>query len=291
MALLAAACTEDGPERETGKLDVVASFYVLAEVARAVGGDDVVVHDLTPAGTEPHDVELTSSQVDDIEDAGVLIYLGNGFQPAIERAAKRRGPDIVDDDDGKATVDVLDPVPDDQIKEDDPHIWLAPALLSAAVSGVRDALGEADPDNAVEYTRRAEAYQQQLVALDAEMREGLADCERRVIVTAHEAFHYLAATYGLEQKAISGLSPGAEPEGDRLSELAGEIERTGATTVFTEELVPAKTAQALAREAGVATAVLDPLEGLTDAKRKAGATYFTVMRENLQALRKALGCN
>jgi len=286
VALLAGgACSDDdgGPDAGTGKIEVVTSFYVLSEVAAAIGGDLANVHNLTPPGTEPHDVELTSGQVDRIEDADAVIYLGGGFQPAIEDAVERRGRD-------KVSIDVLSAVPDDQVRDDDPHIWLAPDLLRAAVNGVRDALGDADPDNAVTYTERAEAYQQQLVALDAEMREGLAACERKMIVTAHEAFHYLATQYGLEQKAISGLSPESEPEGDRLSELADEIERTGATTVFTEELASPKTADALAREAGVTTAVLDPVEGLSDTKRRAGATYFTVMRENLEALRTALGC-
>lgn len=289
LVLVAGACTDEGDDRDgpDGKLQVVAAFYPLAEAAAAIGGDRVDVHDLTPAGTEPHDLELTSGQVDRILDADVVVYLGNGFQPAVEQAVKQRREDSGG---RRRTVDVLSAVPDDRVQDDDPHVWLAPMLFRAAVNGIRDALGDADPDNAVTFTERSEAYRAQLLTLDSELRQGLAACERRVIVTAHDAFRYLATEYGLEQKAISGLSPESEPEADRIDELAEEIERTGATTVFTEELVSPKTAQALAREAGVETAVLDPIEGLTDEKRRAGATYFTVMRENLRALRAALGC-
>lgn len=279
------ACSNDDGEAASGKVDVVAGFYPVAEIAAAVGGDSVTVTNVTPAGAEPHDIELTSSQVDHIEDADLVIYVGGGFQPAVERAVERRPREL-----GSTNVDILQTTPREQLKGKDPHVWLAPMLLRSTVIRMRNALGQVDPDNAMDYTERANAYEQQLVALNEEFQTGLADCERRVIVTAHEAFHYLARAYGLEQKAISGLSPAAEPEGDRLSELADEIQRTGATTVFTEQLVSSKTADALAREAGVTTAVLDPIEGLTDAKRKAGATYFTVMRENLQALRTALGC-
>jgi zinc transport system substrate-binding protein len=284
FVLVAAAC--DADRARPSELDVVAAFSPLAEAAAAIGGDRVEVHDLTPAGSEPHDLELTSRQVDRILDADVVLYVGNGFQPSVEEAVRQRG----DGDDRRPTVDVLSTVPADQLRRDDPHVWLAPRLFEAAVNGIRDALGDADPENAVAYTERAEAYQQRLRTLDGELRAGLADCERNVVVTAHEAFGYLAGSYGLEQKAISGLSPESEPEADRIDLLAEEIERTGATTVFTERLASTKTAQALAREAGVEVAVLDPIEGLTEEQRRAGATYFTVMRENLRTLRGALGC-
>lgn len=290
LVLLLGACGDgseggDGADR-SGKVEVVASFYPLAEIATVVGGDTVTVHNLTPAGTEPHDLEMTGKQVDRIEDADIVLFVGNGFQPAVEEAAERREPEP-----GEAVIDALRSVPREQLEGDDPHVWLAPMLLRSIVSRVGNALGAADPDNAVAYTERADAYRQQLLELHEELQAGLAICERTTVVTAHDAFHYLASHYGLETKAITGISPESEPEADRLDDLAAEIERTGATTVFTEELVSPKTAQALAREAGVKTAVLDPIEGLSDEKRRAGATYFTVMRENLAALRTALGCS
>jgi zinc transport system substrate-binding protein len=269
-----------------GRLDVVASFYPLAEAAAMVGGGDVSVTNLTPPGTEPHDIELTTRQVDRIHDADVVVYLGRGFQSAVERAVGRRDGN----GDGNGAVDGLQAVDRAKLSGRDPHVWLDPSMMTDIASAVTDALAKAEPAKADAFRGRFRSYRQSLADLLQEMQAGLAHCDRKVIVTAHEAFHYLAERFGLRQEAIAGLSPDAEPPADRLAALADDIERTGATTVFTEALVSPKVADALAREAHVTTAVLDPLEGLTKAKQASGASYVTVMRENLATLRTALGC-
>jgi zinc transport system substrate-binding protein len=273
-----------GPRR----INVVASFYPLYEAAQRVGGAGVKVTNLTPAGSEPHDVELNTRQVDRIEDADLVVFLGRGFQPALEKAAARAKG---------AKVDILDdlgsllPAPDGDDKlVVDPHVWLDPRLFKQIVAEVAGALAAADPANRATYEANAGAYTGQLGELDAAFAAGLASCARRVVVTSHAAFGYLAGRYGLSQEAIAGLEPESEPSPKRLAELAGRVRTEGSTTVFYETLVSPKVARSLAREAGVTTAVLDPLEGLSDADAKAGRTYLSAMRENLDALRSALGC-
>jgi zinc transport system substrate-binding protein len=118
----------------------------------------------------------------------------------------------------------------------------------------------------------------------------LASCARKDLVTSHAAFGYLAARYGLKQIAITGVDPGAEPGAQTLSDVVDTIRREHATTVFFEPLVSPKVARTVAREAGVSTAVLDPIEGLTPAEAARGDDYVTLMLRNLRALRKALGC-
>ena len=127
--------------------------------------------------------------------------------------------------------------------------------------------------------------------LDDELRTGLGSCKRHEIVTSHAAFGYLATRYGLEQIALTGLSPEAEPSPRDLEALVDEVEKSRATTVFFETLVSPKLAQTVAREAGAKTAVLDPLEGLTGDERSAGDDYLTIMRTNLATLREALECS
>jgi zinc transport system substrate-binding protein len=122
------------------------------------------------------------------------------------------------------------------------------------------------------------------------MTSGLADCARRTFVTSHAAFGYLAARYGLEQVPLAGLSPEAEPSPRALEALVAKVRETGATTVFFETLVPADLARTVARESGARAATLDPLEGLTEEAASSGADYFSVMEDNLAALREALGC-
>lgn len=110
------------------------------------------------------------------------------------------------------------------------------------------------------------------------------------MVVNHAAFGYMADAYGLEQVPISGISPEAEVDPARLAELRELVVREGVTTIFTEELASPEVAQTLASEAGVATAVLNPLEGLTEEQLDAGEDYVSVMRGNLRTLEAGLGC-
>jgi zinc transport system substrate-binding protein len=258
---------------------VVASFYPLAYAAEQVGAGRVKVTNLTPAGAEPHDLELTPAQVDRVLDASVVLDLGRGFQPAVEDAASQR--------DG-VTLELLDALPG--VKPSDPHVWLDPILMSDIVTRVQRALTNADPGGKAVYAANAGELRLRLRSLDARYRAGLAKCDRHLVVTAHEAFGYLAHRYGLRQEGVAGLSPDAEPDPQRLGELADLAKREHVTVIFTEELVSPRIAETLAREVGVRTEVLNPLEGLSDAERKRGADYFTVMDANLAKLRDALGC-
>jgi len=269
--LFLGACGGGGAD-DDGRVRVVAAFAPLAEVAERVGGGGVTVTNLTPAGAEPHDLELTTEQVDDLLDADVVLYLGDGFQPAVEEASERTEG---------ARIDLLEGE-----EGEDPHVWLDPQAMARLVERVRDALVEADGDGADGYRQRAAVYVDELRDLDADYEAGLAECDRRVIVTAHDAFGRLAERYDLEQVAVAGLSPEAEPDPRRLAEIADEVRARGVTTVFTEALVPPEIAETLAREAGVRTDLLDPIENF------AGPTddYVSVMRQNLDVLRQALGC-
>ncbi|MGH3851436.1 MAG: metal ABC transporter substrate-binding protein, partial [Pseudonocardiaceae bacterium] len=254
MAAATAACGQSANEssRPTGdeRIDVVASFYPLAQVVERVGGDRVRVENLTPSGVEPHDLELTPAQVDSIDDADFVVFLGGGFQPAVEKAVKRRGPAATDVSEGVGLVsgaaealkaeegggDQAGEVADGQAAAADPHFWLDPQLLAKTISPVQDALTKAKPADSDEFRANGAAMADELAALDLRFREGLANCVRREVVTAHAAFYYLTARYGLTQRPITGLSPESEPDPGRLAELTDLIKSRGITTVFYEEL-------------------------------------------------------
>ena len=163
----------------------------------------------------------------------------------------------------------------------DPHVWLDPVRYAAIAERIGEELGRRP---------EAERFAATLRALDREFRRGLSRCARDEIVTSHAAFGYLAARYGLKQVAITGVSPEAEPTPRDLEDVVRQVRAVGATTVFFETLVSPRLAETVAREVGASTAVLDPLEGLTEKEIAAGEDYFSVMRENLAALRTALGC-
>lgn len=279
-----------GARAAGGRPQVVTAFYPLFEAARRVGGNLVGVTNLTAAGGEPHDLELTSRQVDRIEDAAVVFYLGNGFQPAVERAvarAKGRTVDLLAD---AGSLLATLPGQSGGGLRSDPHVWLDPQLFKAMVVRIAGALAEADPANRSAYQAGGATYARELDDLDAAFRRGLAACDRRTIVTSHAAFAYLARRYGLTQQPISGLGPDADPDPRRLAALAAQVRAEGTTTIFFETLVSPRVAQTLARETGASTAVLDPIEGLSDTGVMAGKTYGSVMLDNLATLRTALGC-
>jgi zinc transport system substrate-binding protein len=284
------ACGSSEPGTDGSRIDVVASFYPLAEAASRVGGASVRVDDLTPPGVEPHDLELTPDDLERISTADVVVYLGGGFQPAVEDAVAQAEDAIV--------VDVLHgldtrPAPPDEANEGvavDPHVWLDPRRFAEIVDQVVGALVGADPAMEEAYRTNGETFRDELDQLDDAFRAGLSSCERRTIVTSHDAFGYLAEAYGLTQLPITGLSPEAEPDARRLAELRDLVASEGITTIFAEELVSPDVAETLADEAGVTVDLLNPIESLTDEQSDLGKDYDALMRQNLEALERALDC-
>jgi zinc transport system substrate-binding protein len=268
----------------------VSASYPVQEAAQRVGGEAVEVVNLTPPGVEPHDLELTPSAVEQIQSADLVLYLGGGFQPAVEDALSGAEGERVDLLAGLTTR----PPPAEEAEEGlvvDPHVWLAPPLYADMVGDVAEALTRAVPDSAASLRSNARAFQAEIEELDRQFRDGLGDCQRDTIVTSHAAFGYLANAYGLTQEPIGGVTPEAEPSPARLAELRVLVEREGITTIFTEELVSPEVAQTLAEEAGVQTAVLSTIEGLTPEQEAAGDDYVSLMLENLSTLEDALGCS
>jgi zinc transport system substrate-binding protein len=261
LASVVAGCGGGADSERT----VVAAFYPLAWAVEQVADDSIEVVNLTPPGAEPHDLELSPADVETVRDAETVVYLGGGFQPALEDALDGRED---------RSLDVL-------AGQADPHVWLDPLRFATAVSAIATALGD---------RAAARAAVQDLVRLDGDYRRGLADCDRRTIVTTHAAFGHLARAYGLTELSLAGRSPEAEPSPRELEGLIDEVRASGATTVFTEPLVPDEVAKTVAREAGVSLATLDPIEGLSQERLDAGEDYLSVMRSNLAALREALGC-
>jgi zinc transport system substrate-binding protein len=270
LGMVSCSGGDDASESDTS---VVAAFYPLAYAAEEIGGPNVDVTNLTPPGTEPHDVELSVRDVERVRSADLVLYLGSGLQPAVERAVE--GADV-------EAIDLLADLPSAEA-EVDPHVWLDPVLYADLAEQIATALGRAD-------TPRRDAFVERLSELHLGYKNGLAICKRREIVTSHAAFGYLAERYHLEQIAITGLSPEAEPTPHELEQVITEVRASGATTVFLETLVSPRLAETVARETGANTAVLNPLEGLTEEQLARGEDYFSVMRANLRTLRQALAC-
>ena len=284
-------------------MKVMASFYPLQYLTQKIGGDLVDVESLTPPGAEPHDLELSNQKVQQLSQAGAVVYL-KGFQSAVDKAVELNAPktvidvsgsvDLVDAEKHESELDVAE---DDEKTEEahehehdhgstDPHFWLDPTRMASAATQIGDARAQADPANAETYKKNAATTKSQMEALSKKLVDGTAKCQHKEFITSHEAFGYLADRTGLTQLGLSGLDPESTPSPARLKQISDAVKAKGITTIFTEELLSPKVAETLAKDLGITTAVLDPIESQADDSKD----YEAVMNENLEALQKALSC-
>ena len=312
-ALALSACSSTAPSSTSGAKDgtltVMASFYPLQYLAEKIGGEHVTVTSLTPAGAEPHDLELSPKTVDALSSADAVIYLA-GFQSAVDEAIEQQAPKTVIDVSPavqlvEAGVDANHPSEEEDEDTDetqsseadghedhhhdmsaDPHFWLDPVRMANAATLVGDKLAEANPANAEMYKTNAKALKDELTSLGNDLVSKTSTCQIKTFVTAHTAFGYLADRTGLTQVGISGLDPDSSPSPARLAEISQIAKDQGVTTIFTEALIDPKIAQTLADDLGITTAVLDPIESQTDPSKD----YSGVMNDNIDALTKALNC-
>ncbi|MFD7745812.1 metal ABC transporter substrate-binding protein [Streptomyces sp. NPDC059698] len=326
LTALSACSTSDAADGgDGGKLKVTASFYPMQFLAERIGGEHVAVTSLTKPGVEPHDLELTPRQIGSISESDYVLYL-KGVQPVVDEAIKQSGvKNTVDaatlttlenhgsevsghDHSHEGEGEGEEAHADEHGHEGeeahgehsegdghnhgeeggaDPHIWLDPVKYAEVAKGVGKSLEKADPDHAAAYRKNTDALVADLGELDTAYETGLKDPATRTFITTHSAFGYLAERYGLTQQGIAGIDPEAEPSPARIQEIHTIAEKEKATTVFFETLASDRTAKTLAKDTGLKTGVLDPLEGITDRSR--GADYIEVMESNLAALKKALG--
>jgi zinc transport system substrate-binding protein len=268
----AAGCGGYASSANQSSTKVVAAFYPLAYAAEQLAGESVDVENLTPAGAEPHDLEISPQDVRDVQSADLVLLMGHGFQPQLEDAAGS----------GDNVLRLLDTPGLHRYSNNDPHVWLDPQRYKLLVRVIAARLHPGG---------RTDRLVRRIDALDREYRVGLSHCQRHEIVTSHEAFAYLGQRYGLQQVALTGLAPEAEPSPQDIEHVVDTVRKTGATTVFFETLVSPRLAETVAREAGARTAVLNPIEGLTAEQAGHGEDYFSLMRANLATLRTALGCS
>lgn len=282
MAALAFGCgrkvREDAAD---GRLQVSASFYPMAEFARAVGGSHAEVRTLIPDGLEPHDWEPAPRDLTVLGRSRVFVY--NGLvEPWAEQALAALSERNIFP---LACGEGLYARPGAKA---DPHVWVSPKKAMLETERIRDAFCMADPQHAEDYRKNAAAYLEELRRLDEGFASLSRSAQRKKFVTAHAAFGHLAADYGLEQLAVVGVSPEAEPTAADLQRLALLMRREGLRYIFMETLATPKLTETLAREAGVQVLVLDPAEGVDAEGRARGLTYLKIMEQNLRNLEKAL---
>lgn len=278
-------------ENQTKKVNVVASFFPLADFAQNIGGDFVNVTNITPAGAEPHDYEPTPQDIAKVYDAKLFIINGNGLDAwgeKIQSDLEAKGVFVVRISDSLNSLKSNSP--DEPSLQYDPHFWLNPVNAKKEVNLIADALVKIDPAHQTEYNQNRNSYAKQLTDLDQEYKSGLSMCMQHEIVTSHNAFNYMASQYGLTTLYILGLSPDEEPSPKAIADIATEAKQKGIKYIFFESLVSPKLAQTVSSEIGAQTLELNPIEGFTDEEIAAGKNYLGQMKANLANLKTALQC-
>ncbi|MCI1904596.1 MAG: metal ABC transporter substrate-binding protein [Enterococcaceae bacterium] len=279
------------------KIQVIASFYPMYEFTKEVLGKEGTVQLLVKSGVEPHDYEPSAKDIANVTKADVFVYNSPDMETwakkvtanlskktlTIEAAKKIKLVELHEESSNEDTE-----AADAHAHELDPHVWLDPVLAQKEVQTIADALSKKYPQKKAVFQANAENYIAKLQKLDKDYHAALDPAKQRIFVTQHAAFGYLAKQYGLTQEAVMGLTPDEEPSAARLAELKKVIEENHVKVVYFEESATPKVAQTLANGAGIKTAVLNPLESLTEKEQKAGENYISVMQKNLKALRETI---
>lgn len=294
--LFSVGCTKNNNEdvNSQGKINIYTSIYPLYDFTKKVGGDKVNVTNLVPAGTEPHDWEISTSDIVNLEKADMLVYNGAGIESWTDKvinSLENKNIDYVKTSEGLDihSADVNEKSHDGHNHgSSDPHTWLSIKNAKKEMENIKDALVKKDPKNADYYEKNYETYSKKFDELDKKYKDTLDPIDNKSIIVAHEAFGYLCDEYDIKQVGIEGLTPDSEPDPARMTEIIKFAKDNNTKTIFFEELVSPKVAKTIAKEINANTAVLNPLEGLSDEDIKNGEDYFSVMEKNLQAIYESL---
>lgn len=294
IAILLAACNGTESTEENGRLQVVTTTGQVADAVANIAGDNVELKSLLGPGIDPHLYVPTEGDVSAFANADIIFYNGLHLEAQMTRVldqmAKR----------GTIVVAMGESMPVDQLlswdaNTFDPHVWNDPMLWSLGVESIRDTLIAADPDNTEIYRTNAEAYLAQIAEshefVQAEINKIPED--KRVMITAHDAFGYFARTYGLEERGLQGISTESEAGTQDVQELAAFIVERQIPAIFVESSVPPDTIEAV-QEAVKAQGFAVEIGGqlFSDALGEAGHeadNYNGMLRYNATTLATALG--
>lgn len=284
-----------GAARAEKPLDVVATTSMIADAVQVIGGDHVKVRALMGPGVDPHGYRQTRSDIAAATRADLVLRHGLYLEAQMEEffeGLARRVPVVAVGERVPVEERIAHATYTDKF---DPHVWMAPGLWSEVVEAVSDALAEAMPDNAEEFAARADAYLEEIAALDAYAAEVLATIpeNQRILVTAHDAFGYFGRAYGLEVMGIQGISTESEAGLQRIKTLVDAIVERKVGAVFVETSVSDRNVRALVEGAGAQGHALKiGGELYSDAMGVPGTyegTYLGMIDHNVTTITNALG--
>ncbi len=291
IVALALAATPVAAQQATGgPLNVVATFSILGDFAKNIGGERVSVTTLVGPNSDTHVYTPTPSDAKKIADAKLVIVNGLGLEGWLSRLVKSSGSKAMTivATKGVATRKIEDGH-DHGPGDADPHAWQSVVNAKTYVTNIRDALTTADPAGADAYKANAVAYLAKLDVLDREIRETVSKIppQRRSVISTHDAFGYFAAAYGIKFIAPQGVSTESEPSARDIAAIITQIKKQKIPAVFLENVSDPRLMRRIAAETGANIGGTLYSDSLTDEKGPA-PTYIDMVRHNIKALTSAL---
>lgn len=261
------------------RFPVVATFSILADMTREVGGDAIAVVSLVPPGGDAHSFQPRPSDLRTLRDARVVVENGLGLEGWIARLVDASGFAGI-------RITAAGAITPRTVHESgrtvrDPHVWQDPRRAVLMVEAIADGLARADPARADAYRARAAGYIARIEAADREIEGAMAaiPAERRRVITSHDAFGYYGDRYGIEFRAVQGVSTAADPSARELARLAAQVRQEGIRAVFVESMTDPRLAESLARESGARVGGRVYSDSLS-APDGSAATYLDMLRHN-----------
>ena len=281
VALVMLAAT--GPGRTADRLNVVASFSILGDFVRNVGGDRVDVTTLVGPNSDAHVYVPTPSDAKKVADAKLIFVNGLGFEGWLSRLVKSAG--------GKASVVTATTgiAPLKLGSEADPHAWQSVVNAKIYVANIRDALIAADPEGKATYEANAKEFLERIAAMETTVKEAIAKLppERRKIITTHDAFGYFGAAYGMEFIAPEGVSTESEASAKDVAKIIRQIKAEKVPAVFLENVTDSRLLEQIAKETGAKIGGTLFSDALSPPDGPAG-TYLDMFRNNIETMSEAL---
>ncbi|MCD2345736.1 metal ABC transporter substrate-binding protein [Clostridium guangxiense] len=283
---LTSCMNNSSKDSSSGKIKVVVSFNAMKEFAYAIGKDKINIINMTPNGTEPHDFEPKTRDIEALVDADIFIYNGLGMESWTSKTLKsinNKNLIVVEASNGANIIKNTDA---GEIKEHgayDPHLWISLKGAELEAKNIKNSFVKADSKNKSFYEKNYNTFKNQLDELYSTYNEKFKTTENKNFVTGHAAFAYLCKDFGLKQESVEDVFAEGEPSTKRLSELTDFCKKNKVKTIFVEDMVSPKVSKTLAKEVGAKVEKIYTVESKED-----GKNYIEAMKSNLEMIYNSL---
>jgi zinc transport system substrate-binding protein len=309
IVLLLSACgaSSDDKEAKDGTLDVYTTVYPLEDFTKKIGGDHVDVRSIYPPGADEHTFEPSQKDMIKMAEGDVFLYVGMGLEGFVEKAKNilenedvtvvpaSKGIDIEHSDEEQGHEEEEHSEDEEAHADDyghqhdvDPHIWLNPEYSKQMAEVIADTLSKEMPEHKEDFQANLKELNGDLDALDAEFKQMAEAAPHKTFYVSHAAYSYWEKRYGLHQEAIAGLNTSDEPSQQELKKIIEKGKEDNVQYILFEQNVSSRLTEVVQKELGAESLKLHNLSVLTEEDRDENEDYFSLMRKNIDTLKKAL---